>query len=218
MRIMEEPTAAAVAYGLHKQRDVRHILVFDFGGGTLDVSLLFSQDDAITVLTSAGDNHLGGSDMDACLAEHLRSVVGLPEHAEQCEHRSALHDCQWEGLRAVAEEAKIALSHQPEAKWQCVDSSTPPSGPPTCYGGRLARADFEEACADVFGAVEAVVLRAMDDAMLRPDDVDAVVLVGGSSRIPQVRDMLVGVFGKRKTHWDIDPDLAVAIGLASIVD
>jgi molecular chaperone DnaK (HSP70) len=206
VRLLHEPTAAAIAYGLHKNPHVHKVLVFDFGGGTLDVSLLFLARGAFTVIGTAGDNELGGEDVDDCLAEVLVPGArrGLGGGAGGCAPLA---------LSSEAERVKIALSGAEgggarAVGWACGAQR----------GGLVRREQFEAACAHLFDRAMAPVRQALEGASVAPGEVDEVVLVGGSSRLPMVRARLRDLFGGRELRSSVDPDLAVAIGAAASGD
>jgi len=211
-RVLEEPTAAAVAYNLHKGSGTRNVLVYDIGGGTLDTSLLFMNGRSVSVLGVAGDDHLGGSDFDQkmreVLAAKLPGARSLPAGAETPKHR-----CHSHGLLILGEEAKIALSSQESVVVECLAEDGV---------GRsisVARAEFEEACSDLFARSMAPVEKVLEDQMMTSDNVDDVVLVGGASRTPRLRKLLQEFIGPdKKLHTEIDPDVTVAYGAANIVD
>ena len=201
VRLLHEPTAAALAYGLHQNPEVHTVVVFDMGGGTLDVSVLFAAENSFTVYATAGDNALGGEDVDDCIAQLLRQdsrvdETGCPEHRRSAE----------------AERVKIALSGDggagsiPTVAWSCGRLS-----------GELTAAVFEDACGPLLDRTMVPVREALERASVAPDDVDEVVLVGGSSRLPWVRARLATLF-KKAPRSSVDPDLAVAIGAAAAGD
>lgn len=214
-RVLEEPSAAAVAYNLHKQQGMRHVLVYDIGGGTLDTSLLYTNGKAVSVLGVAGDDHLGGSDFDHRLCQVLeaklasaRQLPTLPTAAS-----AALLPCHRNGLHVLAEQAKISLSADPSVEVQCLGDDG------FARGMTVSRSEFEEASSDLFERALAPVRQVLEDQVMTPDDVHDVVLVGGTSRMPQVRQLLRDFFGEEKQlHTDIDPDITVAYGAANIVD
>ena len=223
-RVMPEPVAAAVAYGLHKKPAVHHILVYDFGGGTLDVSVLYVQDGSIEVVATGGDNDLGGTDFDACLAADLAARVesAHPGHgdAQACADVVAANDrvCAPHVLAALAEDLKIELTDASTAARACVVPRGSDCGDLARVEFAVARADFENTCAFLFDRAIATVAATLEEGMLTKRDVDEVVLVGGSSRIPRVRDMLRDHLDVTKLNTEIDPDITVAVGAASILD
>jgi len=203
-RTMHEPTAAAAAYGLHERADVHYVLVFDMGGGTLDVSVLFLGEGAFTVIGTAGDNSLGGQDFSDCLgAEMLRGAAAL---------------CAPEALSLEAERVKIALSREERVEWGCAKAGgggrSAGAGAGVC-AGNVTRADFERACAPLFERSVAPVVQALENANVKASEVDELVLVGGSSRLLAVRRRLQAHFGARELRASVDPDLAVALGAAA---
>jgi molecular chaperone DnaK (HSP70) len=189
-RIMEEPTAAAVAYDLHRGLEPRNVLVYDIGGGTTDVSMLFMNQGSISVQGTHGDEHLGGSDFD----EAMYSVL-----AEK------MPDCPEPRLRVLAEDAKIALSGADETTVNCERSLS------------VTRREFEASSAPLFVRSMIPVDQLLEDLMMEPRHVNDVVLVGGASRTPRLRELLRAKFGGR-VHHDIDPDVTVAWGAANILD
>ena len=248
-RVLFEPAAAAIAYGLHRRSDVRYVVVFDMGGGTTDVSVLYLQDGAFTVIGSAGDGHLGGEDFDDCLVRHMARQLeaeGLPGWAaisraaadgthggaEQAAATAAAGGevgsgrCTLAWLQHEAERVKIALSGGDDdgrdgsvhtvasAAWSC----TAPGGGSRTIRGEISRDSFERECDALFSRTLDPVRDALEAANLRVVEVDEVVLVGGSSRLPRVRTLLRQMFNLPELRATVDPDLAVAIGAALVVD
>lgn len=209
-RLLHEPTAAAIAYGLHKDPKVHTVLVYDFGGGTLDVSVLFAAHGSFTVIGTAGDNALGGEDVDDCLAGVLGAQGGSA--------------CEPLALSGEAERVKKALSGNGgsgaagEVPWRCSPSGAGASGAPEVASGTVTLAAFEEACGALFDRAMAPVVDALQGAGLKISEVDEVVLVGGSTRLPAVRSRLRELFGGKELRTSVDPDLAVAIGAAASGD
>jgi len=199
-RVLMEPAAAAVAYGLHHNPDVHHILVFDMGGGTLDVTLMWVQEGSFTLVGSAGDPHLGGEDFDECVMGIMRQAQAIPADAVPCD------------LKAEAERVKILLGDgkAEQATWRC--------GPD--IGGTIDVAQWNAACGPLFLRSLDPVTTALSAAGLRREEVDEVVLVGGCSRLLGVRDALAHYFGvtREELRWSVDPDTAVAVGAATVVD
>lgn len=226
VRVIEEPTAAAIAYDLHKKENVHYILVYDFGGGTLDVSLLFSSHGAVQVYSTDGDDMLGGSDFDLCLYDTLRKKIEVEGDFLLSEHgskntsadpmKSALvdvHTCTQENVLLLAEEVKIALSSTPAVNASCLD---PEDGHVVTVS--VSKKEFESACDHLFQRGLLPVHRQLDSLSMRVEDIDEVVLVGGTTRIPRIKDMLRELFGASKINDKIDPDLTIAIGAASVID
>ena len=202
-RIINEPTAAAIAYGLDKGGKMINILVFDLGGGTFDVSLLTVNNGVFEVLATNGDTHLGGEDFDkrlvAYAAKQFESKTGIKITSED---KSALAR-----LRRECENAKRTLSTQPQAMIEVEDIK----------GGRLlsvkiTRAKFEELCIDLFKGTLVPVNNVLKDAGLTKKQVHEVILVGGSTRIPKVKQLLKDFFNGKEPSTDINPDEAVAFG------
>ncbi|KAH6914199.1 heat shock protein [Coprinopsis sp. MPI-PUGE-AT-0042] len=209
VRVINEPTAAAIAYGIKgKDEGETKFLVYDLGGGTFDVSILAMEDQVFEVLSTAGDTHLGGEDFDNRVMDHLVSTYEA-KHSGTVRKGEVKKDARAMGkLKKAAENAKRVLSTQMSTKIE-IDSF---------YGGKdlvevLTRAKFEELNADLFKKTMKPVERAMEDAGLKKGDIDEIVLVGGSTRIPKVRQMLKEYFGKEPSQG-INPDEAVAHGAA----
>jgi molecular chaperone DnaK (HSP70) len=211
MRVLEEPTAAAVAYNLHKSGAVKHVLVYDLGGGTLDTSLLYMNGRSISLLGVAGDDHLGGSDFDLRMRTLLEAKVvnsAAPEVPPM-----PLQGCDRNGLGIVAEEAKIKLSSADSVEVHCLADDG------KARVMTVTRAEFEEACKDLFDRSMAPVEKALADQMMTADNIDDIVLVGGASRTPKIRTLLKGYLGEgKRLHTEIDPDTVVAYGAANILD
>lgn len=282
-RMLEEPAAAAVAYGLHRRSDVRYVVVFDMGGGTTDVSVLYAQEGAFTVIGSSGDGHLGGEDFDDCVmgmmaasllqrgvtldgtlqsaAEALATLGSTPAgeasdsgdsdgdsqgrspKAAKRRHRvtsaggpspsgagtsAQQHgSCSASFLKHEAERVKIELSagddgtaaHPPDvsANWWCIGATAGDSVLRNVTGA-VTRADFQATCAALFDRALGPISEALESSNLDVTEVDELVLVGGSSRLPLVRRLLLAHFRRQTLLHTVDPDLAVAIGAASVVD
>lgn len=200
LRIINEPTAAAIAYGLSKKGE-RNILVYDLGGGTFDVSLLTIEDGIFEVLATNGDTHLGGSDFDQRIMDYLVGIFKRKHGVDPSESPRAVAR-----LRAAAESAKRTLSSSTQARIE-LDS---------LYQGidffeTLSRAKFEDLCGDLFRKTLRPVENVLKDAGIDKSEVDDIVLVGGSTRIPKVQAMLRDFFNK-EPHRSINPDEAVAYG------
>ena len=207
-RIINEPTAAALAYGLDKKSDVK-ILVYDFGGGTFDVSILEGGEGVIEVKVSDGDTHLGGADIDARIVNWLVDEF-------QKEHGIDLRNDKtaFQRLKEAAEQAKKELSFKMETEinlpFITIDPNT---NQPLHLEKKLTRARLEEMIKDLVDRTMDIVKRALEEAKLTPQDIDDVVLVGGSTRIPLVQQKIKEFFGK-EPHKGVNPDEVVAVGAA----
>jgi molecular chaperone DnaK (HSP70) len=211
LRILNEPTAAALAYGIDGAQDGT-VLVYDLGGGTFDVSILRIEDGVFRVLATAGDTHLGGDDFDLLLADRI--LGSLPKGAvlPKTATKAAIDDpFVLQSVRSAAEGLKIRLSDATDAELQ-LDLGH--RGTATL---RVTRAEFEGAIAPLVQRTLDCVQRAVKDAGLRLDQIDDVVLVGGSTRVPLVRERLQQLTGK-PPHTEVDPDLAVALGASIQAD
>lgn len=205
VRIINEPTAASMAYGIDKLEGKRTIVVYDLGGGTFDVTILNVDNGVFEVLATNGDTHLGGEDLDRVLVNYFIKLF-KKKHKIKIE-RSNKRARQ--KLRAALNEAKHVLSTKMQARVEIEDLA----------GGKgltetLTRARFEKLVADLLKKTMIPVKNVLDDANLTPDDITEVVLVGGSTRIPYVRKLLKGFFGKKKVNTKVNPDEAVAMGAA----
>lgn len=215
-RVMPEPVAAACAYGLQKKPNISHILVYDFGGGTLDVSVLYVRDESIEVVTNGGDNDLGGTDFDHCVASSFASKVDTLPPTE-CPSRQQPDVCWPHVVLSFAEAMKIEVSHSPRATRTCLVGPSCDDLHPVSL--TLTRDDFETSlCGHLFDRAIGVVDSTLSDAMIPKSDIDEVVLVGGTSRIPKVRSMLKSALGVDRLNTEIDPDVTVAVGAASVLD
>ncbi|WP_457640710.1 molecular chaperone DnaK [Persephonella sp.] len=207
-RIINEPTAAALAYGLDKKSDVK-ILVYDFGGGTFDVSILEGGDGVIEVKVSDGDTHLGGSDIDARIINWLVDEFKKEHGIDLRQDKTA-----FQRLKEAAEQAKKELSFKMETEinlpFITIDPNT---NQPLHLEKKLTRARLEEMIKDLVDRTMDIVKRALEEAKLTPADIDDVVLVGGSTRIPLVQQKIKEFFGK-EPHKGVNPDEVVAIGAA----
>ncbi len=208
LRILNEPTAAALAYGLDKKSDVK-ILVYDFGGGTFDVSILEGGEGVIEVKATAGDTHLGGANIDERIMEWLIEEFKKEIGVDLKKDRTAL-----QRLKEASEQAKKELSFKLETEinlpFITIDPST---NQPLHLQKKLTRARLEEMIKDLVDRTMDIVKRALEDAKLRPQDIDEVVLVGGSTRIPLVQQRIKDFFGK-EPHKGVNPDEVVAVGAA----
>ncbi len=207
MRILNEPTAASLAYGLDKQES-QTILVFDLGGGTFDVSLLEVGDGVFEVKSTSGDTQLGGDDFDKkivdWLAEQFLSAEGVDLRRRD---RQAL-----QRLMEAAEKAKIELSGVTVTDINLPFITATDDGPKHLET-RLTRSQFENLCSDLVGRLRTPLKRAFADANLRPTDIDEVVLVGGSTRMPMVQQLVRNLIGK-EPNQNVNPDEVVAVGAA----
>ena len=206
LRIINEPTAAALAYGLDKKSN-ETILVFDLGGGTFDVSILEVGDGVFEVKSTSGDTHLGGDDFDQRIVDYLADEFKKEHGIDLRQDRQAL-----QRLKEAAERAKIELSTVTTTTINLPFITADASGPKH-LDMTLTRAKFEDLCADLFERLKGPIFRALEDAGLKPSDVDEVVLVGGSTRIPKVQEMVRQITGK-EPHKGVNPDEVVAIGAA----
>ncbi|MEL6879635.1 MAG: molecular chaperone DnaK [Cyanobacteria bacterium J06607_10] len=206
LRIINEPTAAALAYGLDKKSN-ETILVFDLGGGTFDVSVLEVGDGVFEVLSTSGDTHLGGDDFDKKLVDYLAEEFEKQEGIDLRKDKQAL-----QRLTEAAEKAKIELSSVTQAEVNLPFITATQDGPKH-LDTTLTRAKFEELCADLIKRCGVPVENALKDAKLSKSDIDEVVLVGGSTRIPAVQNLVQRILDK-EPNQTVNPDEVVAIGAA----
>ncbi|XP_077307373.1 heat shock 70 kDa protein-like [Lithobates pipiens] len=205
LRIINEPTAAAIAYGLDKgSRGERNILIFDLGGGTFDVSILTIDEGVFEVKATAGDTHLGGEDFDNRMVNHFVEEFKRKHKKDISQNKRALRR-----LRTACERAKRTLSSSTQASIE-IDS---------LYEGidfytSITRARFEELCSDLFRGTLDPVEKALRDAKLDKSQINDIVLVGGSTRIPKVQKLLQDFFNGKELNKSINPDEAVAYGAA----
>jgi len=204
MRIINEPTAAAIAYGMDKKEGEKNVLVFDLGGGTFDVSLLTIDNGVFEVVATNGDTHLGGEDFDQRVMEHFIKIYKKKKGKDLRKDNRAVQK-----LRREVEKAKRALSNSHQVKIE-VES---------LYDGEdftetLTRAKFEELNMDLFRSTMKPVQKVMEDADMQKKDVDEIVLVGGSTRIPKVQQLVKEYFNGKEPSRGINPDEAVAYGAA----
>jgi len=204
LRIINEPTAASLAYGLDR-KNRGTIAVYDLGGGTFDISILKVEDGVFQVLSTNGDTHLGGDDIDRLLTELVLAELGTGGHGLPAETVQA--------IRKAAIQAKIDLSSADEAVLAVDRSPALPDG----FTRRITRDEFETIIRPLVERTLAPVRQALEDAGLEPGEVDEVVLVGGSTRVPLVRGLVEGLFG-RTPHSDLNPDEVVAVGAAVQAD
>ncbi len=205
-RIINEPTAAALAYGLDKESDQK-ILVFDLGGGTFDVSILDISDGVFEVLATAGNNRLGGDDFDNKIVDYLVESFKTSDGVDLRNDRMAM-----QRLREAAEKAKIELSGVTSSNINLAYITADATGPKH-MDITLTRAKFDELTADLVQKTMDPVKRALSDAKLSTNDINKILLVGGSTRIPAVQDAVKNYFGK-EPFKGINPDECVAIGAA----
>ena len=205
-RIINEPTAAALAYGLDKETDQK-IMVYDLGGGTFDVSVLEIGDGVIEVLATAGNNRLGGDDFDACITKYLVDEFKKAEGVDLSGDKVAM-----QRLREAAEKAKIELSGVTTSNINLPYITADATGPKH-LDVTLTRAKFNELTHHLVEKTTGPVKQALSDSGLQPSDISKVLLVGGSSRIPAVQDMVKTLIGK-EGFKGINPDECVALGAA----
>ncbi|MDD4123478.1 MAG: molecular chaperone DnaK [Bacilli bacterium] len=206
VRIINEPTAAALAYGMEHKKDGR-VLVFDLGGGTFDVSVLEIGDGTFEVISTAGDNRLGGDDWDEVVMNWILSEVKTQFSVDLSKDKMAM-----QRLRDAAEKAKIELSASLQTTIMLPFLSMSSSGPIN-YEGVLTRAKFQELTRKLLERCETPVTRALSDAKLSSSDIDEVLLVGGSTRMPAVVELVKKMLNK-EPNKSINPDEAVSIGAA----
>ena len=206
LRIINEPTAASLSYGLEK-KDNETILVFDLGGGTFDVSILEVGDGVFEVLATSGDTHLGGDDFDEKIVQWLVQEFKAAEGIDLTQDNQAL-----QRLTEAAEKAKVELSNLSQAAinlpFICVSADGPKH-----LEKELTRAKFEELCSDLIQRCKTPIQTALKDAELTPDAIDQNVLVGGSTRIPAVQELVKSLLGK-EPNQTVNPDEVVAVGAA----
>jgi len=208
LRIINEPTAAAIAYGLDKKKGnskgENNVLIFDLGGGTFDVSILSIEDGIFEVKSTAGDTHLGGEDFDNRLVDHFIKEFQRKHKKDISQNKRAIRR-----LRTACERAKRTLSASAQANieidslFEGVDFYT-----------SITRARFEEMCSDLFRGTLEPVEKALRDAKMDKSSIDDIVLVGGSTRIPKVQKLLSDLFNGKELNKSINPDEAVAYGAA----
>lgn len=206
LRIINEPTAAALAYGLDKKKEQK-VLVYDLGGGTFDVSILEISEGVIQVIATSGNNHLGGDDFDQRIIDWLAEEFKKQHGIDLREDKQAL-----QRLRDAAEKAKIELSTKLETDISLPYIAATSSGP-LHLETRLTRSLYESLVRDLVEMTRGPIERALGDAKLSPRDIDEVILVGGMTRTPMVQRLIYEVFGK-EPNKSVNPDEAVAIGAA----
>ena len=203
LRIINEPTAAAVAYGLDKKNE-KNILVYDLGGGTFDVSVLTIDNGVFEVAATSGDTHLGGEDFDQRVMQHFIHLFNKKYQCDMTRDKKAMQK-----LRREVEKTKRALSSTHQARVEIE----------ALYEGHdlsetLTRAQFEELNADLFEKTLGSVKQVMEDLGMKKEEIDEVVLVGGSTRIPKVQQLIKDFFNGKEPNQGINPDEAVAYGAA----
>jgi molecular chaperone DnaK len=206
MRIVNEPTAAALAYGLDKKKD-ETIAVFDFGGGTFDISVLEVGEGVVEVKSTNGDTHLGGDDVDEALIKWIIEEFKRDQGIDLTSDKMAL-----QRLKEAAEKAKVELSSAMETEINLPFITADQSGPKHLVM-KLTRSRFEQLVEPILKKLMPPVEQAIKDAGLEPKDIDELVLVGGSTRIPKVQEMVKEFFGK-EPNKSVNPDEVVAIGAA----
>src|SRR5438309_2223192 len=207
LRIINEPTAAALAYGLDKKKD-ETIAVYDLGGGTFDISVLEVGEGVVEVKATAGDTHLGGDDVDHRVMEWIVSEFKRDQGIDLGKDRMAL-----QRLKEAAEKAKIELSQVMETEINLPFITADSSGPKHLQL-KLTRSKLEQLMEDLLQRTVGPVKQALSDAALTPDKIDEVVLVGGSTRIPRVVQIVKDLFGGKEPHKGVNPDEVVAVGAA----
>ena len=216
LRIINEPTAAALAYGLDLKGSLegrrRNVLIFDFGGGTFDVSLVVLDGDEFRAVTVDGDTHLGGEDLNNILVEHFAQLfkeetgrdIMADSRSSNPEVRKRARRALYR-LRILCESAKCELSSSYETD---IDFNYAGEN----YSGTITRSEFEQLCMSTFRRCIDILERLLANALMRRSDIDDVVLVGGSTRIPKVQSMVSDFFGGKRLRHNVDPDEAVAWG------
>ncbi len=207
LRIVNEPTAAALAYGLDKQKD-ETIAVYDFGGGTFDISILEVGEGVVEVKSTNGDTHLGGDDIDKRVMDWIVDEFRKDQGIDLSKDRMAL-----QRLKEAAEKAKMELSMVLETDINLPFITADASGPKH-LNMKLTRARFEQMCEDIFQRSVGPVKQALQDAGVGPDKINEVVLVGGSTRIPRIQDIVKNLFNGKEPHKGVNPDEVVAVGAA----
>lgn len=207
LRIINEPTAAALAYGLDKTNKDEKVLVFDLGGGTFDVSVLELGDGVFEVCSTAGDNHLGGDDWDQRIIDWLADKFQADNGIDLRKDKMAM-----QRLKEAAEKAKMELSSTTQTTINLPFISAGEAGP-LHLDYTLTRAEFERITKDLLDRCKLPVEQALKDADLKTDDVDEVILVGGSTRMPAVQELVEKITGK-KPNMSVNPDEVVAMGAA----
>ena len=207
LRIINEPTAAALAYGLDKKKD-ETIAVYDLGGGTFDISILEVGEGVVEVKSTAGDTHLGGDDIDNAIVDWLIAEFNKDQGIDVSKDRMAI-----QRLKEAAEKAKIELSQVQETDINLPFLTANASGPKHLQL-KLTRAKLEQLMEGILQRTIGPTKQALSDAGVTPDKIDEVVLVGGSTRIPRVMQIVKELFGGKEPHKGVNPDEVVAVGAA----
>ena len=208
LRIINEPTAAALAFGLNKQDQEQLILVFDLGGGTFDVSILQLGDGVFEVKATCGNNHLGGDDFDNAIVCWMVERFLAEEKIDITQDKMAL-----QRLREAAEKAKVELSSLVVTSINLPFITADASGPKHLEM-ELSRSQFEELTGSLIEGTIAPIMQALKDAEVKPQNIDKIILVGGSTRIPAVQNALIKFFNGKTPDHSVNPDEAVALGAA----
>jgi molecular chaperone DnaK len=208
LRIINEPTAASLAYGLDKQEGDQTILVFDLGGGTFDVSVLDLGEGVFEVKSTAGDTNLGGDDWDQRIIDHLVTTFQNQHGVDLSKDKMAM-----QRLKEAAEKAKIELSGTQEASINLPFVTATEQGP-LHLEMTLTRTDFDRMTEDLLEKTRGPFTRAVKDAGVNVSDIDHIILVGGSTRMPQVRNLVKELTGGKEPHQGVNPDEVVAVGAA----
>ena len=208
MRIINEPTSASLAYGLDKQDEEQHILVFDLGGGTFDVSILQLGDGVFEVKATSGNNHLGGDDFDNVIVRWMSDNFQENEGINLIEDKMAI-----QRLREAAEKAKVELSSMATTSINLPFITADETGPKHLET-ELTKAQFEELASELIQGTVVPVKQALKDSDLSPDDINRIIMVGGSTRIPAVGQAIKSFFGGKEPDRSVNPDEAVALGAA----
>jgi molecular chaperone DnaK len=207
LRIINEPTAAALAYGFNKKKDEK-IVVYDFGGGTFDVSVLEVGDDVIEVRSTDGDSHMGGRDIDQKIVRYLAD-----EFKKQSGIDISKDPLTLQRLDEAAEKAKLELSSSAETEVNIPFITAGPDGTPQHLLIKLTRAMLEELASEFVTRSIDITKRALEAANIKPSDINEIVLVGGQTRMPKIQEEVKKLFGK-ELHMGVNPDEVVAIGAA----
>ena len=204
MRMINEPTAAAIAYGLNNQQQEKNILVFDLGGGTFDVSILYLDGTLFEVRATRGDTHLGGEDFDNQLVKFCIAEFKNDSGVDISNNQKALRR-----LKVACEKAKRDLS---SAQQTNIDIAALSDGED--FNVNITRPQFEDMCSELFNKCKKPIEEALNDAQLTKNEIDEIILVGGSTRIPKIQSMVKDFFNGKELNKTINPDEAVAYGAA----